>query len=66
LELGVASDDNVASAGQWATDTLIGLAAHNHRVPEGHSLEVGEILGYVPGHSATRADNAILGYGNDE
>ena len=65
-ELCIACDDNVAPTGQGTTDALIGLAAHNDRVAECHSLEVGEILGDVPGHSAARADDAILGNGHDE
>lgn len=63
-EVAIACDDNVAAAGQGSSDALVGLAPHNDRVTESHSLEVRKVFGYVPGHSAARAYNAVLSHGN--
>lgn len=63
-EFGVARNYNVAAAGQGSPDAFVGLAPHNDRVTESYSLEVAEIFGYVPGHSAARTYNAVLSHGN--
>lgn len=63
-QVAIACDDNVAAAGQGSPDALVGLAPHNDRVTESHSLEVRKVFGYVPGHSAARTYNAVLCHGN--
>lgn len=65
-EVCIAGNYDVATIWQWSADAFVGLASHYHGVTRSHGLEVAKILGYVPGHSATGADNAVLGHGHDE
>jgi len=66
MELWVARDDDIAPLWQGSADAVVGFATHNDGVSEGYGLEVSEILGYMPRHSAACAYDSVLGHCHDD
>ena len=62
----IARDDHVAPVRAGAADRLEGLAAHQDRAADGHSLEMLEVFGKVPGHVVAVADDTVAGDRGDD
>src|SRR5690606_5222106 len=64
--IGLAGDDDVGAAGQWALEGFPGLAPHDDGFAEGDALEVLQVVGQVPGQLVVAADAAVGGAGDDQ
>ena len=58
-EVGLSGDNDVKPTRQFAIVILIGFATHNDRLTHSRCLEMGELIGKVPGDLALIADAVI-------
>lgn len=64
--VGVATDDEIAAFREGAADGGEGFAAHDDGMAGGEFAEAFEIVGEVPGQTASGADKAVGGHCHDD